>query len=229
MSHITAIVLLLLFLCHILFVCQIHSTYPQQAHGLQRMVHPHNHRNSAGALTHWMNRRITSSIACQIQLQHEKWHRERLDLSHASQSVTASRKPWDSALTTIVSFLSCGASLSSTFHLVNSISPEDVMTWKSPLRVGYLIAPSLSTIAGIGAIYLHSLFCTSAMDPGQVILGAITSTYRHIFLVLPASILTGWITGSGYAITCLNTFQISLLGLAIFLPMYASHTGGDDW
>jgi hypothetical protein len=221
--------LLLLFLCHLVFVCQIHSTEPQHAYGLQRMAYPHHNRNSADILPHGTNRRITSSIACQIQVEQEKWLRERLALPRASDSVTVSRKPLDSALITIVSFLSCGASLSSSFHLVNSILPDDVTTWRSPLRVGYLIVPPIVSLAGIGAIYLHSLFCTSALDPGQVVSGAITSTYKSIFLTLPACVLTGWITGSGYVIAGLNTFQILLLGIAIFLPMYVTCTGSDDW
>jgi hypothetical protein len=193
------------------------------------MAYPHHNRNSADALPHGKNRRITSSVACQIQVEQEKWLRERLALPRPSESGTVSRKPLDSAVITIVSFLSCGASLSSSFHLVNSILPDDVTTWRSPLRVGYLIVPPIVSLAGIGAIYLHSLFCTSALDPGQVVSGAITSTYKSIFLTLPACILTGWITGSGYVIAGLNTFQILLLGIAIFLPMYVTCTGSDDW
>lgn len=180
-------------------------------------------------LTPGMNSRITSSIAYQIQVQRQKWLRSRLELSHATDLVITSRKPWDSALTTVVFLLSCVANLYSCFHLINSISPDDITTWRSPLYIGYLIAPFFITAAGISARYLHSILCTTPLDPQQFILGAVTTTSKLFYLILPAAIVAEWATSSGHKSINLSTFEISLLGLAVCVPMYTLYTGCDDW
>jgi hypothetical protein len=196
---------------------------------MQKMGGAHDHRDGTDPFTYGRNKRITSSLAYRIQVQREDWLGNCLLLSRGPDSVVGSRKPWDSALITAVLLLSCGASLGSCFHLVSTISPEDVTTWKSSLHVGYLIAPFCTTAAGLGAMYLHGHWCTSGLDSGQIICGVITSTSRLLYFVLPASILTAWSTSSGQNIVTINEPQIALLVAIVILPKYALQTGSDDW
>lgn len=228
-GHITAVLLSLLFVCHLVFLCQIHISYPLQARGLLRMVYPQDIKDGTKPLHRGMSRRITSAMAHRIQVQREEWLCERLLLPNASDSVGNNRKLWDSALTTAILLLSCGASLGSCFYLVNAISPTDVTSWKSPLHVGYLVAPSFTTSAGLSAMYLHGRWCSSGLDSGQVVCGAMTTTFRLLCFVVPASILFGWITNSGVDIMFLNNFQIAILGIAVLIPIYAIQAAGDDW
>jgi hypothetical protein len=176
-----------------------------------------------------MSKRITSSIAHQIQVQRKKWFWERLLLSDMPDQVVDSRKPWDSALTTIILLLSCGASLGSCFYLVTSISPGDATSWKSPLHVGYLITPCFTTAAGLSAMYLHGRGCTPKLDPAQVVNGAVASTSRLLYFILPISTLTSWTAHSGQEIMTLTGAQIAMLSVFVLLPVYVIHTGYDDW
>ncbi|KAH8710271.1 hypothetical protein GQ44DRAFT_434734 [Phaeosphaeriaceae sp. PMI808] len=228
-SRVTAALLLFLFVCHLAFICLLHSAYPLQALGLQRMANAHDNRDSADSLSWGMSGRITSSTAYQIQIQQKNWLCERLLLSDAPGSMADSRKPWDSAFATVILLLSGGASLSSCFHLISSVSPEDAMSWKSPLNVGYLIAPFLITMAGLSAMYLHDCWCTSALDLARVVCGAITSTSRLLGFMLPTSILAGWIASSGQDIALLESYQIALLAIFVLLPVHAIQTYSDDW
>ncbi|OAL42531.1 hypothetical protein IQ07DRAFT_650889 [Pyrenochaeta sp. DS3sAY3a] len=193
------------------------------------MVYPHDTKDDTKPLNLGMSRRITSAMAHRLQVQREEWLCERLLLPNASDSVGNNRKLWDSALTTVVLLLSCGASLGSCFYLVNAISPTNVTSWKSPLHVGYLVAPFSTTSAGLSAMYLHGRWCASGLDSGQVVCGAMTTTFRLLCFVVPASILFAWITSSEVDNMFLNNFQIAILGIAVLLPIYAIQTAGDDW
>ncbi|KAF9730146.1 Vacuolar calcium ion transporter 2, partial [Paraphaeosphaeria minitans] len=181
-ARITALLLLLLFISHLVLICQMHSTYPLHAHGLYKMAY-----------------------------------------------APDSRKPWDSALTTVTLLLSCGASFASCFQLVSSISPDNTSGWTSPLRVGYLIAPLFATASGLGAVFLHRRGCKIPLNSGQLVCGAIMSTSQLLCLVLPAAIVTRWIVNLGQGTAFLDAFQIALLAGAVLLPMYFIQTGGDDW
>jgi hypothetical protein len=218
-----------MFICHVLFVCQLHSTYPLQAFGLQRMVRNQYISDRATVCTCERSARVTSSSAYQIQIQQENWVDGHLRVAKSLESVNNRRKPWDSALATITLLLSCGASLGSCFHLFSSDLPDDVTSWRSPLHVGYIIAPSITTAAGLGATYLHSLWYTCAFDVSQVVAGALKSTYSLLYFILPTSILTKWLIRSGQDVVILSSFQFTVLGTAVLLPLYAFHTGSDDW
>jgi hypothetical protein len=173
--------------------------------------------------------RVTSALAYRIQVQQENWLEGQLRIAKPLESVTNSRKPWDSALATITLLLSCGASLGSCFLLFSSGLPDDVMSWRSPLHVGYIIAPSITTAAGLGATYLHSLWYACAFDVSQVVAGALKSTYSLLYFILPTSILTEWLIRSGQNLVLPTSFQSTALGIAVLLPLYAFHTGSDDW
>jgi hypothetical protein len=190
-----------------------------------------NQYSSDGATVRTCERsaRVTSSSAYQIQMQQEKWLHGHLRVAKPLEPVASSRKPWDSGLATITLLLSCGASLGSCFHLFSSDLPDDVTSWRSPLHVGYIIAPFITTAAGIGATYLHSLWYTCAFDVGQVVAGALKSTYSFVYFVLPTSILTEWLIQAGQDGAILTSFQLAVLGIAVLLPLYTIHTGSDDW
>ncbi|KAF9728535.1 sodium calcium [Paraphaeosphaeria minitans] len=225
-ARITALLLLLLFICHLVLVCRLHSTHPVQAHVLHKMAYAHEPSNGTEPLAYGTSMRITASMASRIQAQKENWLWEQLLLSDTAAD---SRQPWDSALTTVTLLLSCGASLVSCFQLVNSISPDNISGWTSPLRVGYLIAPFFTSASGLGATFLHRRGCTTPLNSGQVVCGAIMSTTQLLCLILPATILTRWIVSLGQGTAFLDPFQIALLGGAVILPMYFIQTGGDDW
>ncbi|KAL5378637.1 hypothetical protein PMIN02_011177 [Paraphaeosphaeria minitans] len=225
-ARITALLLLLLFICHLVLVCRLHSTHPVQAHVLHKMAYAHEPSNGTEPLACGTSMRITASMASRIQAQKENWLWEQLLLSDTAAD---SRQPWDSALTTVTLLLSCGASLVSCFQLVNSISPDNISGWTSPLRVGYLIAPFFTSASGLGATFLHRRGCTTPLNSGQVVCGAIMSTTQLLCLILPATILTRWIVSLGQGTAFLDPFQIALLGGAVILPMYFIQTGGDDW
>jgi hypothetical protein len=97
------------------------------------------------------------------------------------------------------------------------------------MHIGYIIAPCITTGAGLGATYLHSLWSTCAFDVSQVVASALKSTYSLLYFILPTSILTEWLTGSGEDVAILTGFRFTVLGIAVLLPIYAFQTGGDDW
>jgi hypothetical protein len=186
-------------------------------------------RDSATACTCERGARVTSSSAYQIQVQQENWLSRQLRVAKSSESVANSRKTWDSALATMTLLLSCGASLGSCFHLFSSGLSGDVTSWRSPMHIGYIIAPCITTGAGLGATYLHSLWSTCAFDVSQVVASALKSTYSLLYFILPTSILTEWLTGSGEDVAILTGFRFTVLGIAVLVPIYAFQTGGDDW
>ncbi|KAF1952097.1 hypothetical protein CC80DRAFT_552849 [Byssothecium circinans] len=224
-----AILLLLLFTCQTIYVCQLHSASPLEVLGLQRMASARTFGDSTESAAYPLNKRTIPSVAYRIQDQRKTWLWERLSLSDASDQVVDSRKPWDSALTAVILLLSCSATLGSCFYLVTSISPSDVTSWKSPLHVGYLIAPCFTTVAGVSTTYLHGRGCTSTLDPAQIVYGAVISAPRLLYLGLPIAVVLSWTSGSGQEVVLLTSFQIVLVGVVVLLPIYIMQTGCDDW
>lgn len=206
----------------------MHSGYALEANGLRRMVSVRNDRVETNAFTQGINRRITSSMAEHLQVQRDIWLSSKTLPDDASNSAVHGFKLRDSAVNTVVLLVACGVSLCSCFHLVDSVSAQDSGQWKSPLRVGYVIVPFSTGLAGASALYLHARRYATALDPGEVIRGAIASTSRLLYSIFPASILAGWATSSTHSMMLFDIFQVVLLGVAVLLPVHLVQTRRDD-
>jgi hypothetical protein len=220
---------LLLFAGHLVFVCQLHSTYAQQALGLCRLVDCHDSRMSAIGPSGGIGGRIDASLASRLNFQRAKWLSDRLLRSNSSNQEANSCKPWDSARAAVLLLLTCSANLSSCIQLVGSLAPNDATTWHSPLRLGYVFVPILTSVAGLIAMQLHNQWCMSALEPGQVMYSAALSTFHLLYFTLPTFILARWTTAPTQAIEFLGGFQVATLGTVMLLPLYAMHTDSDNW
>lgn len=184
--------------------------------GLRRLV----------STEHRASLRVAPSMVNRVQTGRENWLWEQLILS---DSTTDCRKPWDSASTTVMLLLTCGASLASCFQLVSSISPDSTINWISPEHVGYLVAPFATSLAGLSAMCLHRRGHSTTLDSGQLVGGAIISTSRLLCLIPPASMLAEWTASLGHSSVFYSPFQIAVLSITILLPVSFLRTGGDDW
>jgi hypothetical protein len=225
----TALVLLLVSVCHAAFFCYVHSTLVLEAQSLHGMVHARGNRAEIDSFAHGTSRRLTMSIAEQLHVQRAIWLSAKVTSDTKSLSIAKSPNLRDSAVNTAILLVSSGTSLCSCFYLVESISPSDPIQWISSLRVVYVIVPLFTGLAGIGATFLHSRRYNAALDSGEIILGAIASTSRLLHAIFPASVIAGWAIGSTHSMMHFDTFQIVILGVAVLLPTYLFQTGSDDW
>jgi hypothetical protein len=173
--------------------------------------------------------RIDVSMASRLNFQRAKWLSDRLLRSHASNQEANSCKPWDSARAAVLLLLTCSANLSSCIQLVGSLAPDDATTWQSPLRLGYVFVPISTGVAGLIAMQLHNQWCVSVLEPGQVMYNAALSTFHLLYFTLPAFVLARWTTAPTQPIEFLGGFQVAILGITMLLPLYAMHTGSDNW
>ncbi|KAK7178442.1 hypothetical protein PSPO01_15515, partial [Paraphaeosphaeria sporulosa] len=193
-ARITALLLLLLFICHLVLVCRKHSTYPLGAHGLHKLAYAHDSSVGTEPLAYGTNIRITASMASRIQAQKENWLWEQLLLSDTAAD---SRKTWDSALTTVTLLpclmlpagrfdfarqLVCGV-IMSTSQLLCLILPATILTrWivSSVANVPHHL-PHRGHVRTCGP---HSKLCTYCT--GQNADCALRSSvpYRPVFLKL---------------------------------------------
>jgi hypothetical protein len=173
--------------------------------------------------------RIDASMASRLNFQRAKWLSDRLLRSDPSKQEANSCDPWDSARAAVLLLLTCSANLCSCIQLVGSLAPDEATTWQSPLHLGYVFVPISTVVAGLIAMQLHSQWCVSVLEPGQVMYSAALSTFHLLYFTLPAFILVRWTTAPTQAIEFLGGFQVTILGITMLLPLYAVHTDSDNW
>jgi hypothetical protein len=227
--RLTAVVLLLLAMCHSIFFCYLHSAAALEANSLHRMIHTHGGRAEMDSFARGTNRRITFSVAEQLQVQRVVWVSLKTTPNAGCPSTARDPDLGDAAVNTVVLLASSGITLCSCFYLIESLSPPDSMQWVSSLCALYIIVPVFLGLAGMGATYLHSHRYHTAVAGGEIVSGAIASTSRLLYAILPASAVVEWAINSGHSIMCFDMFQAVVLGMAVVLSMCFFQTGSDDW
>lgn len=207
---------MLLFTCHVAFVCHIHSDDPLYAFSLQRVVRARGTRDRHVRSAYGY---VSASVATQMQMQREDWLWDRA-------APAGNRKPQGDAQTAAVLLLACGASVVSSFQLLSSVSPDGLASVR---HLGYVFAPLLTASSAFGVVYLHWHGRNAAVSAGRVICGAIATTRQLFGLILPASKLAGWAAGAGREVAYLSFLQIALLAMVTLLPAYHLRQSSDDW
>ena len=230
---ITAVLLILYFAAHVVFVCNLHSNISLAISGLLSMLSRKDRnirvdfRNSE-LLPSSFSGRISVSHIWHLRDHKELWIRGRLSLDKTDPKPNR-RGPSDSATLVLTLLFCCSANLFLCIQSVDTLADTNAQSWRSSLHAGYVFFPLTTSAAGLMAMQLHGCCCKSAIFHGQMLLSSVLSTMHLLCFALPVFVLTRWSTAPGSSLEFFDVHQLGVLALASLLPLYPMQRGSDDW
>lgn len=230
---ITAVLLLLYFAGHIVFICDLHTDVPLAIRGLLSMRSPRDHNMRADygnseSLFSSFSGRIGVSQIWHLRADKELWLRERLD-SEETNSKSHRGRISDSAALVLTLLVSCSAILFLCIQFIDTLADVDTQSWRSSLHAGYILLPLSTSVAGLTAVKLHGCCYKSALYHGQMLLVSVLSSMHLLCFALPVFVLTRWATAPGSNLEFFDIYQLGILALALFFSLYPMRGGSDDW
>lgn len=238
LCRVAAVLLLLVFGCHCIFIYHVHSESAYRTSVTLRSLFPNHDDLAKMDLPRPLsNQPIDSSIFRRVQHLRTSWLGTKVTAARSPTStpdlIFLSRRAAHAALLVV----SCALIVLSCVMLVESFSSSSGLSeWFTPLRIASLIIPAFTTLADLAAMYLHAEQRTkyatqqyAGLKPNEIVYGTAATTHRLLYAVFPVSTLLGWVLSSSQSTMLLDSFQLTIAGVAVLIPAYLIQTGNDDW
>jgi hypothetical protein len=228
LCHITALAMLLTFICHHIVVCRTHSQEARKAHGLIKMVHP---RDDSADFERFIRRPMLQVTSC-VAERFQDCRDIHIDSISERGSKSGDRVKQNSVYgsarnNTVISIVlaaACVIILVSSHHLADSMTPKNTERRSVWQRLEVLLITFLVGLTECVAV------CVSRRGSGHhavaedVISTALGSTARLLSALLSVSTLVGWLLGTETSVLPIDAFHCALLVVALLMQMV-----GEGW
>ncbi|KAH7061030.1 hypothetical protein BKA63DRAFT_197689 [Paraphoma chrysanthemicola] len=235
LCHITASVVLLLFIGHHRVVYRTHSKQARRAYRVSTMVSP----ASTNAQSDEINRRPLFSISSRMAERIQDCRDIHIDSISKPCSWPAShhnsggdgtdqnnlyRGTKDNTVISIIFVTACVIILVSSYHLVDAIAPKGPEHLNAPQQFGILLITLLVGLTESIAVCVERWRLRHCAVAEEVLSFALGSTARLLTALLSVSTLVGWTIGAGASMLPVAAFHCALLGVALVM-----HIVGEGW
>jgi hypothetical protein len=210
LAHITALALLLTFICHHVAVGRTHSRGARRANGLSMMVRPRDSSADFDTFARRPTLRLTSYIAECFQDCRDA-HVDSISESGSS------KRTRDTTVISLILAAACVIIIVSSHHLVDSIALEDAEQLSTWQRLSILLTTSLVGLTECVAVCVNTWRCGRSAVAEEVNSAALGSTARLLSALVSLSTIIGWSLGMEALVLPIDAFHYALLVVALLM------------
>jgi hypothetical protein len=210
LAHITALALLLTFICHHVVVGRTHSRGARRTNGLSMMVQPRDGSADLDTFARRPTLRLTSYIAERFQDCRDA-HVDNISESGSS------KRTRDTTVISLIVAAACVIILVSSHHLVDSITLENTERLSTWQRLSILLTTSLVGLTECVAVCVNTWRSDRSAVAEEVRSAALGSTARLLSALVSLSTIIGWSLGMEALVLPIDAFHYALLVVALLM------------
>jgi hypothetical protein len=210
LAHITALALLLTFICHHCVVGRTHSRGVRRANGLSMIVRPRDGSADFDTFTSRPTLRLTSHIA-------ERFQDCRDAHVDSISEISSSMRTRDTTVISAILAAACVVILVSSHHLVDSITLENAERLSTWQPISILLISFLVGLTECVAVCVNTWRSDRSAVAEEVSSAALGSTARLLSALVSVGTIVGWSLGMEALVLPVDAFHYALLAVALLV------------
>ncbi|KAH5983074.1 hypothetical protein HBI08_238220 [Parastagonospora nodorum] len=210
LAHITALALLLTFICHHCVLGRTHSRGVRRANGLSMIVRPRDGSADFDTFTSKPALRLTSHIA-------ERFQDCRDAHVDSICERSSSKRARDITVISAILAAACVIILVSSHHLVESITLENAERLSTWQRISILLITSLVGLTECVAVCVDTWRSDRSAVAEEVSSATLGSTARLLSALVSVGTIVGWSLGMEALVLPVDAFHYALLVVALLV------------